>query len=279
MPTALLLPLRAGTDPREKVGCINTMDNKYVADFPTRCRFLTSLKSVFLIGIHVEASGIFLVICERVQTRLHTDSTDEIFLLKGDEWRFFFFTKDGFFPVNFIPGWKSFGCLKDELTQMKQMSSVQRTVCPWGPGGPFSPTHWSRSQGFSELDVKSWVVKLPDLNASKPLVWLWIFGMSVVVGKGEMWCLTLFNSDFHIIRNKLKQTLIYTEKESTKGLRIFLTRNVLDIWRTFVVGCWWTWPRVDFPTLGNHVQRAFQILGCTWLKNGSLRFVRPNPKW
>ena len=91
MPTALLLPLRAGTDPREKVGCINTMDNKYVADFPTRCRFLTSLKSVFLIGIHVEASGIFLVICERVQTRWHTDSTDEIFLLKGDEWRFFFF--------------------------------------------------------------------------------------------------------------------------------------------------------------------------------------------
>ena len=61
--------------------------------------------------------------------------------------------------------------------------------------------------------------------------------MFVVVGKGEMWCLSLFNPDFHIIRNKLKQTLIYTDKESTKGLRIFLTRNFLDIWRTFVVGC------------------------------------------
>ena len=59
--------------------------------FPQDVVFLTSLKSVFLIGIHVEASCIFPVICERVQTRWHTDSTDEIFLLKGDEWRFFLF--------------------------------------------------------------------------------------------------------------------------------------------------------------------------------------------
>ena len=87
-------------------------------------------------------------------------------------------------------------------------------------------------------------VKLPDLNPSKSLVWpqyrflecLWL------VGKGEMCCITLFNPDFHdIICNKLKQTLINGHREgrdleSTKGLRIFLTRNYLAIWRTFVVG-------------------------------------------
>ena len=81
-----------------------------------------------------------------------------------------------------------------------------------------------------------------------------------------MRCITLSNPDFHdmIICSKLKQTLINGHREgrdveSTKGLRIFLTRNYLAIWRTFVVA------RVHFP-VGNHVQLPCQILGCRWLK-------------